>query len=247
MALHRANREQLARYPNVSFRDVQVDAIVGERGAFSIRLPDESIAARRIVLCVGMIDELLLIDGFSELWGSAIFQCPYCHGWEIRDRVWGYFASRLDQLHFALLLAGWTDQLVVFWNGDAKLPSDQLEELRSANVRVETTPVVRFVARGSELERVEMRDGRSVACDAIFVHPPQRQVKLVESLGVTLNDGGYIWVDDTTRQTSIKGIYAAGDATTPRQAAILAAASGTYAALALNHELTRESALSKSA
>src|SRR5687768_1591765 len=78
----RIGRQQLATYPNVETREVPVESISGTRGAFQVRLTTGTVEARRILLCTGMIDEMLPIDGFRELWGRGIFQCPYCHGWE---------------------------------------------------------------------------------------------------------------------------------------------------------------------
>ena len=85
-------REQLATYPSVEVRDTRVASIEGERGAFRIGVGGNTIEARRVILCTGMIDEMLPIDGFEKHWGHAIFQCPYCHGWEVRDKRWGHLA-----------------------------------------------------------------------------------------------------------------------------------------------------------
>lgn len=91
-----------------------------------------------------------------------------------------------------------------------------------------------------KLEHVELQDGARVPCDVLFTHPPQRQVELVRSLGVALDDDGFVKVDPLTRGTSVSGVYASGDLTTRMQGAMLAAASGTQAAAAINLELTIE-------
>ena len=82
----RIGRQQLEPYRNVEVRDVAVEKISGERGAFEVRLTGRQEQARRVLLCTGMIDELPGGDGFRALWGTSIFQCPYCHGWEAQDR-----------------------------------------------------------------------------------------------------------------------------------------------------------------
>src|SRR5262245_55977893 len=89
-------RQQLAGYPSVEVRDARVESISGTRGAFRVDLTSGVAEARRVLLCVGMVDEMLPLDGFRELWGRAIFQCPYCHGWEVQDRRWGYLALAAD-------------------------------------------------------------------------------------------------------------------------------------------------------
>lgn len=239
----RVGRQQLARYPDVEVRDVRVEGVSGARGAFRVELTSEAIDARRVLLCTGMIDEMLPLDGFRELWGRAIFQCPYCHGWEVQDRRWGYLARAADSSHllpFALKARGWTRDVVVFTGGAFEVPDDVRLRLQAAGIRLETAPVSRLVSREHRLEAVELSDGAAVPCEVLFAHPPQRQVGLVRALGVRLDDEGYVQVDPMKRESSVPGIYAAGDLTTRMQGAMFAAAAGTHAAVMINVELTME-------
>jgi len=236
-------RRELATYPNVEARDVRVESVSGSRGAFQVSLTSGSIETRRLLLCTGMIDEMLPTDGFRELWGRAIFQCPYCHGWEAQDRRWGYLARAADAqvlLPFALQARGWTRDVVVFTAGAFDVPEEARQTLQAAGIRLETNPVARLVAQQHRLEAVELSDGTRVPCDVLFAHPPQQQVELVRALGVALDDDGYVRVDAMKRETSVPGIYAAGDLATRMQGAILAAATGVQAAAMLNVELMLE-------
>lgn len=242
----RVARDQLAAYPNVEVRDERVAAISGDKGKFQVRVGSESVESRRILLATGMIDELPALEGLRDLWGRVVFQCPYCHGWEVRDRRWGYLAhaaSARQVPQFALLARGWTRDLVVFTSGSFELESDARAQLERAGIRIETRPISRLIARGRELEGVELSNGSVVPCDVIATHPEQHQVELVRSLGVALDDDGYVRVDPMTNETSIAGIYAAGDLTTRMQTAIFSAAAGTRAAASINLELTTELAL----
>jgi thioredoxin reductase len=232
-------REQLARYPNVEVRDARVEAVGGTRGAFFVDVGDR-VEARRVLLCSGMIDEMLPIEGFRELWGQAIFQCPYCHGWEVQDRRWGYLVLAASASHlvpFALQARGWTREVVVFTGGAFEI--EARGRLEAAGIRIETAPVTRLVAREGRLEAVELGDGTTVPCEVLFAHPPQRQIELVRDLGVELEDG-YVRVDAVKRETSVPGIYAAGDLTTRMQGALFAAAAGTQAAAMINVDLAME-------
>jgi thioredoxin reductase len=107
-------------------------------------------------------------------------------------------------------------------------------------VRIEEQRIKQFVGTNGQLERVTLADDSSIDLDALFARPPQRQVPIVQSLGLALNPMGYVVIDDGHKQTSIPGIYAAGDLVTPAQGAILAASSAAFAAAMLNHELTIE-------
>lgn len=245
----RIGREQLAAYPSVEVREARVASIAGERGAFRVVLEGERepLEFKRVVLATGMIDETLPIEGFAALWGRSIFQCPYCHGWEVRDQAWGFLVSPDHAamfLHFALLARGWTRDLTVFTHGAFEVDADARKTLSAANIRLETAPIARLVARDGQLEGIALTSGETVPCAALFAHPPQRQVDVVAALGLTLDEHGYVTIDPMRRETSIPGIYAAGDLTTRQQAAILGAAAGTHAATVLNAELTAELATS---
>lgn len=235
-----AARTQLAKYPGVSFLDEPVEAITGTRGDFRAG----SVRSRRVLLATGMVDLPPKLDGLAPLWGHSVFQCPYCHGWEARERRWGYYAPDATAPHvglFVMQLRGWSPEVTLFTD---RLNDDVRAKLVAARVHIEAADVRRLVGSGSQLEAVELSDGRRVPCQALLMHPPQKQVELVRALGVALDDDGFVKVDPMLRETSIPGIYAAGDLTTRGQAAVLAAAAGMQTAAAINAELTAELAVS---
>lgn len=233
-------RQQLESYPNVQLRESRVDNIEGSRGAFQVHLESEIVKAQRVILCTGMIDEMLPLEGFRELWGQSIVQCPYCHGWEVRDQVWGCLALNPAMVPFAIHLRGWTRDVIVFTNGAYEVSPADHEQLQTCGVRLETRPIARLLAKNQHLEGLAFADGSTLACSVLFAHPPQRQVDLIHKLGLALDEHGFVRVDPMLRETSIPGIYAAGDLLTRMQAAIAAAAAGTHAAATLNHDLTAD-------
>lgn len=236
----RIAREQLAPYRSVEARDQRVHRIDGHAGAFEVSLAADVVRARRILLCTGMVDELPDLEGFRELWGSAIFQCPYCHGWEVQDRRFAYLAMQPERLPFARFLRGWSSDVVLLTNGTVGVPEDVRAKLEAGRVRVDERPIRRLVANGDRLAHIEFSDDAVLECDVLWTHPPQRQVDLVRALGLVLDDGGFVQVDPATSETSVRGIYAAGDLTTQAQAALLSAAAGSRAAMAVNHALTEQ-------
>ncbi|MCU0655016.1 MAG: NAD(P)/FAD-dependent oxidoreductase [Polyangiaceae bacterium] len=236
----RVAREQLRPYTSVVVQDVPVSGVTGARGAFHVTAGANLVEARRLLLCTGMIDEMLPLDGFREFWGYSVVQCPYCHGWEARDRPWGFLARAAHASHlpmFALQLRGWTRDVCVFTDGAFELPEPVQTQLLAAGLRIETAPIARLVGRDHRLEAVELSGGARVACELLFAHPPQHQIDLVRALGVALDSDGFVQVDPMSRQTSIPGVFAAGDLTSRMQAAIAAAASGVHAASMINVEL----------
>jgi thioredoxin reductase len=229
-------RTQLAKYPNVTFRDEPIETLTGSRGDFRAG----AIRARRVLLATGLVDDLPELEGLAPLWGYSVFQCPYCHGWEAQERRWGYYSPDATAQHvglFVMQLRGWSSQVTLFTD---KLSDEVRRKLLAAKVVIEHASVARLLGTGRQLEAVELADGRRVACEALLMHPPQKQVELVRLLGVSLDDEGYVKTDPMTRETSIPGIYAAGDLTTRAQAAVLAAAAGMQAAAVINAELTTD-------
>lgn len=233
----RLGRQQLAPYATVEIQESGVEEISGQRGSFQVRLPTGTVEARRILLCTGMIDEMLDIAGFAELWGRSVFQCPYCHGWEARDRRFGVLAGNLEFLEFALLLRAWTGEVVALTDGKFAVPPEVAARLQTAGVSLDERRIQRLTARDGHLHQVELVGGPPLPLDVLFARPPQRQVPVVQRLGLALTPQGYLQVDEMFLQTSVPGIFAGGDLITQAQGAILAAASGMRAAAALNHDL----------
>lgn len=240
--MRRVGREQLAKY-GVEIVEVPVDEVRGDSGDFAVRLGNgREVQARRILLCTGMVDEPMDIPGWEELWGQSIFQCPYCHGWEVQDRAWGCLVTSPQLLEFAAFLRGWTGQVTLFTGGRVPIADDVRARLAAAQVTIEERPILRLIAgAGPEprLEAVEVEGGVRVPCEVLFAKPTQRQPALVGQLGLQLDDAGLVKVDEM-RRTSRPGVYAAGDMITMAQGALLAAAAGCMAATMLNHELTAE-------
>jgi len=228
-------REELAAYPTFELHDDErVTAITGERGRFKVTAEHVTIEARRVLLCVGLVDRLPDLPGYRALWGTSLFQCPHCHAWEVRDRAFGYLAPDEHCADWSLLLRAWTKDLVVFTSGRFEPPA----LLRDARITVETREVVGLRAVDGKLAAVQLAGGAEVARDVLFVRPPQFQTPLVKALGVRLADRDLVATEDY--QTSIAGIYAAGDLMTHSHGAMVAAAHGASAAHALDEDLTRE-------
>jgi len=215
--LYELARAQVAAYGAVVLRDAEaVDARVeGEGFAVAPGGGGGEVRARALVLATGMEYEVPDVPGFAELWGGAVFHCPFCHGWEVRDRPVAVYGAGEVADRQATLLAAWTDDVTVVDPGDV------------TGLRVED----------DALRAVVRRDGSEVRCDAVLVHAPlRRRDALPERLGLALTDTGLVAVDAQAR-TSVPGVYAAGDlAVAPQQVAI-ALGSGHLAGVVATREL----------
>jgi thioredoxin reductase len=215
--LYELARAQVAVYDAVVLRDAQAVDARAEGDGFVVVLGDGEgeVRAHALVLATGMTYEVPDVPGFAELWGGAVFHCPFCHGWEVRDRpVVVYGADEVAERQVALL-AAWTDDVTRVDPGEV------------ASLRVED----------AALRAVVRRDGSEVRCDAVLVHAPlRRRDPLPERLGLALTDSGLVEVDAQGR-TSVPGVYAAGDlAVAPQQVAI-ALGSGHLAGVVATRDL----------
>jgi len=239
-------RAQLAAYASVEACEgivarVEQLAAVDEAGlAFVLTFSDahDPVGARRVLLATGMRDELPPIPGLAELWGASVFQCPYCHGWELRDRPWGVLTNTESMVAFAPILSAWSSHVTAFTNG-AHLPDGALDRLRQSGFTIELEPIARLRGGGA-IDGVELASGRTVACDALVLRPPQSPVELVLSLGLARDELGYVRVDEHTKESSVPGVHVVGDTVTMQQSAIIAAAQGMVAAAMINHALILE-------
>jgi thioredoxin reductase len=234
-------RAQLEPYPSVEVREAKVSRVERlaagdpEGCAFEVAFEDETVRARRLLLATGVRDELPPIPGLAELWGNTVFQCPYCHGWELRDRPWGVLVESDMMAGFAPFLSNWGSHVTAFTNA-AALAEGTLRALRDSVVTLEIEPIKRLLGT-HEIEAVELLSGRVVPCSALVMRPPQRQVDLVIALGLALDEQGFVRVDPRTKESSVPGVHAIGDATTMQQGAITAAADGVGAAAMMNHTI----------
>jgi thioredoxin reductase len=241
--LLRIGREQLLPYPTVELRELAACEVTGAAGSFAVALADgRTERARRVLFATGVIDELPDVPGMRELWGSGVFHCPYCHGWEVRDQPLAVYGRDAGALHLALLLPQWSADVVLLTDGPVPFDEEQRRQLARRGVGVRPEPLQRLKGRDGRLERIVFAAGEDLARSALFVRPPQRQRSALPArLGCVVQDG-FVQVDEFGR-TVVPGVYAAGDLTGPYQQLVAAAAAGARAAATINgHDLLREEA-----
>lgn len=198
-----------------------------------------TLHARRVLVATGVSDELPDIAGVRERWGKDLLHCPYCHGWEVRDRALGVLGTIPGSVEHALLVRQWSDD-VVFFEHTYGLTDDERHQLAARGVSVEVGTVTRLVTADDELSGVEVDGERIVARAAVFIRPGNvaHRDGLATALGYDANDAGFPVVDPTGRTTNPR-VWAAGNAVDPRAQVITSAGAGSAAAIAINADLVR--------
>jgi thioredoxin reductase len=238
---------QLAPYPAVERGAVTVDRVKPDPDGFRASLSDGSTAsARRVLLATGVTDELPDIGGLAERWGISAFNCPYCDGWEVRGQPLAVLGADEANIRLAVTLTRYSDDVVLCTSGAAAPAGQDAELLRRRGVDIRTEPVVRLEGPGAGLDRIVFGDGTTIARTYAFTHPPTRQASAIPAdLGLEQLDDGSIKVDDLC-QTSMPGVFAAGDIArrpampVPGAQIAIAASEGVIAAVALDQLLFLE-------
>jgi thioredoxin reductase len=210
--LRESGRRQLEEHANVEFRHGAVDDVERIRDGFFVTPTDgPPVRAHAIVLAHGLRYDPPPLPGIDALWGKSVFHCAFCDGWEVRDRRLALHASGPGAVRSALVLAAWSNDVVLCTDG-APDPGDPL--LAAASVRVRTEPIARLAGTDGRLEQIEFSHGPAERRDALFVNTRRDQPNgLAAALGCELTEAGTI-VTDADGRTNVAGVYAAGDAAT---------------------------------
>lgn len=232
-------RAQVLAYPTSSLIVGEARSAQAVGAGFSVTLASgEVLTADRLVLAFGLSDELPKVPGLAERWGNSVIICPYCHGFEVSGRRLGVLAMTPMSAHQAMLVAEWGP--VTYFSNGFEPDAVTREELVRRGVSIEATPVVALSGPAPELSAVELADGRHIGIDALFIGPQSRlNSDIADQLGCAFEDApfGRIIRTDALKQTSVAGVFAAGDIARPMHSVSFAVADGVLAGTALHRSL----------
>ncbi|WLS10648.1 NAD(P)/FAD-dependent oxidoreductase (plasmid) [Shinella sumterensis] len=221
-------RRQLARYPTVKLLNARADRVSGAIDNFTVLTGDgESLDARRLILSYGVVDQMPNVPGFAESWGTAIVPCPYCDGFEVAGQRWGLVWSGPQSMNQVRLFHDWTDRLTVFADGHDIAP-DIRADLERRNTPLVDGRITEVARHAGHHASIRLDTGLDVAVDILFAHPRNKpSATLHEPLGLaTVNTPtGIALKVDERRETSVPGIYAAGDLANPGMPSVTTAIS----------------------
>lgn len=245
--LRAIGREQLARYSSVVIDGARVADASREHDRFRVVTADgRSFRARKLLLAGGVVDELPQQPGFRELYGFAVFLCPYCDGWEMQDRRLAVYGRGDDKGGgLALEMTCWSRDIVLCTDGPADLSPVCRARLERHDITVREERILRLDGERRTPYRspfsIVFESGSRLERDAIFFNTGRHQANdLARRLGCDTWDPKGCAVDNKEQMTHVPGLYVAGDASRDVLQAIVAAAEGAQAAIGINNALLHE-------
>lgn len=240
-------RREVRRYDGQVASGLVTRAARNEGGFVVVLADGRSIRARRLLVTTGLIDELPDVPGVQGRWGRDVLHCPYCHGWEVRDRAIGVLASGPNSTHQALLFRQLSDDVVYF--SHAMPPEDeQAQQLAARGIRMVDGEVASLEIVDDFLTGVRMRDGALIDRDILVVSTRMvAQASFLADLGLKPTEhpsglGEHIEVD-AGGLTDVPGVWAAGNVTDLAAQVGSSAAAGAWAAIRINADLVAEDTL----
>lgn len=243
-----AGRDEVTRYGGQVVAG-RVEAVKADDGGFLVALDGgDTTRARRLLVTTGLVDELPDVPGVAQRWGRDVLHCPYCHGWEVRDRRIGVLATGPLAVHQAHLWRQWSPHVLLLLHGTPPPGTEEAERLAARGIAVVGGQVAGLQVAGDALTGVRLASGEVVALDAVVVAPRMSaRGGVLDSLGLApvdvLIDGhvaGSQIPAGPTGATAVAGVWVAGNVADVRAQVISAAAAGLDAGAAINADLIAE-------
>lgn len=238
--------KEIKKY-GVQMRTTEVSFIQKKKqDLFLVRDNKEKIFySKKLLVATGLIDRLPTLEGFREFYGSSVFHCPYCDGWEVRDKKLGIYARNKNGFELALSLTTWSKSVTYFTDGKKLMKPGEATMLRKYGIPIITEQIRKLEGGGGKLKSILMKNGQQYPCEALFfVNGYSMQSHLVESLGCILTKKKVV-ITNRLQQTNVPGVYVAGDASKDMHFVVVAAAEGAKAGVTINKELQKEEKIRK--
>lgn len=238
--IRQAGETDLQKYPNIQIKRSRINDIQKREEFFTLLTHEgDTFEAKKIILATGLQDILPEIEGIHDVYGKTLFSCPFCDGWELKDKALALIAENQRALHMAKLLSNWTKDLIVFTNGHVLAEEDK-SLLTVHSIQVIDVPIVSIDHDNGQLRALQLENGEAVKREGGFVASEFKQsAPFAEKLGCQMTENAGIETDILGR-TTVSGVFACGDNLGGPAQLVLAAAAGSQAGMGVIHELVQE-------
>lgn len=234
------SRKQVLKYETVNFYDGRVTKAAQNSGGFEVETENgEKFSAKKLILASGVKDQIPDIDGFAECWGISVIHCPYCHGYEVKDKTTGILSNGDLAFEFSKLVFNLSKDLTLFTNGESTLNERQTEKFNQNKINIIQEEIQRIVHENGHIQKVILKDGSEKELEALYAKIPFEQNLNTEDLQLELTEHGFIKIDHF-HKTNTDGVFACGDNTTMMRSVANAVAQGNFTGAIVNKELSEE-------
>jgi thioredoxin reductase len=239
-------RQELSAYGHVALHDDKLVSIERGQTEFAVTCASGFRAgARKVLLTTGLQDEVPRIDGIEGLYGRTVHHCPYCDGYESSDKPIAVYGKGDKGAGFALMMKQWSADVILCTDGESHISSEKRSRLEEHGIEIYGGKIVKLEGDSDgHLLRIRLMDGKAVDRAAMFFTTRCRQRSdLWQKLGCKRDEKGGIISDPITEESSVPGVYVAGDASRDVLLVAVAIAEGAKAAVAINRALLRDEGL----
>ncbi|MGE7793354.1 NAD(P)/FAD-dependent oxidoreductase [Lysinibacillus fusiformis] len=235
--------KDIESYPSITMMDQTVREIIKDdiTGLFLVNTSEnKSYISEKILLATGIQEEFPLPQ-IRQYYGKSLFSCPYCDGWELRDKPLAIIAENEEHIsHMTKLVFNWSQDLIVFTNGH-QLSEKVQNDFEQKKIKVYTNTIKDLHGDDGNLSSVELETGENNLRAGGFVVPSfYRPNKFAQQLNCQVDENGTVMTDGAGRTTAA-GIYTAGETEKGGPSSLMiAAAEGFKAATSINMDITIE-------
>lgn len=234
-------KDQVLVYKTVEFyKGIALSGKKVQDGFEIITDKSDSFSSQKLIFATGVKDIMPDIKGIGACWGTSVIHCPFCHGYEFKDKKTAILANSDKAVHVASLVSNLTKDITILTNGAKEFTLEQQVNLERNNISIIESPITEVKHEKGYIESVVFNDNSILDFQAMYaVVAFEQHCMIPKQLGCELTETGYIKVD-TFQKTSIDGIYACGDNTNMFRSVSAAVASGSLAGAMVVKELTDE-------
>lgn len=205
--------KDIESYPSITMMDQTVREIIKDdiTGLFLVNTSEnKSYISEKILLATGIQEEFPLPQ-IRQYYGKSLFSCPYCDGWELRDKPLAIIAENEEHIsHMTKLVFNWSQDLIVFTNGH-QLSEKVQNDFEQKKIKVYTNTIKDLHGDDGNLSSVELETGENILRAGGFVVPSfYRPNKFAKQLNCQVDENGTVMTDGAGRTTAA-GIYIAGE------------------------------------
>ncbi len=234
-------KAEVLKYDTVSFLNDTAISSKKNEGTFAILTQSgKAFHAKKLIFATGIKDTMPGIKGFSACWGISVVHCPYCHGYEIRNKNTGILADGARGFHLASMVNNLTDKLTILTNSKADFTEEQTIKIKKHNIEIIETTITAMEHENGKVKNVVFSDGSKKSFDALYASLPFTQhADIPASLGCEFNEHGYIKVSPF-QETNISGVFACGDNSNMMRSVANAVYTGNLTGAVVNGKLVEE-------